>query len=290
MPDLRQLRAFVAVAEELNFTRAAERLHLGQQAVSKSVRLLESELGVELLERTTREVGLTAAGAELLDSGREVLRAADTAFARVQEVGGGLSGSIDIGVSPAVGPGALQEVIEALRQDAPDLTLSVRDVRPGEVRQVLLDRGVDLVLMRTVRASTGLESAPLPPTPAVLALPVDHRLSADQSVALAELDGERLLTWNPPGSTYTDLLLSRIAAGGATVEPIESRVMGTQDLSELGERDAVAVVPRGWPSTDGVVLVELRDEITLPLVALWPAGSRSLLVERIRQRIAAASA
>ena len=62
MPELRQLRAFVAVAEELNFTRAAERLHLGQQAVSKSVGQLERELGVALLERTTREVRLTPAG------------------------------------------------------------------------------------------------------------------------------------------------------------------------------------------------------------------------------------
>jgi DNA-binding transcriptional LysR family regulator len=66
MPELRQLRAFVAVAQELNFTRAAERLHLGQQAVSKSVRQLERELGVTLLERTTREVRLTPAGAALL--------------------------------------------------------------------------------------------------------------------------------------------------------------------------------------------------------------------------------
>lgn len=82
MPELRQLRAFVAVAEELNFTRAAERLFLGQQAVSKSIRQLERELGVVLLERTTHEVRLTAAGAELLRDGRGALKAADTAFER----------------------------------------------------------------------------------------------------------------------------------------------------------------------------------------------------------------
>ena len=94
-----------------------------------------------------------------------------------------------------------------------------------------------------------------------------------------------MLTWNPPGSAYTDMLLNRVAAGGATVEPIDSRVIGTQDLSELSELDAIAVVPLGWPSTDGVVLVEIEDEISLPLLALWPAGTRSLAVERIRQRM-----
>ena len=82
MPELRQLRAFVAVAEELNFTRAAERLHLAQQAVSKSVGQLERELGVELLERTTREVRLTAGRRRAARAGgRDALAAADAAFA-----------------------------------------------------------------------------------------------------------------------------------------------------------------------------------------------------------------
>src|SRR5918997_2063160 len=90
VPELRRLRAFVAVAEELNFTRAAERLHLGQQAVSKSVGQLERELGVELLERTTREVRLTSAGTALLAAGRDALVAADTAFERARAVGRGL--------------------------------------------------------------------------------------------------------------------------------------------------------------------------------------------------------
>src|ERR687893_1640801 len=89
VPELRQLRAFVAVAEELNFTRAAERLHLGQAGVSRAVATLERELGVTLLERTSHTVRLTPAGEELLRSGREVLAAADAAFARARAVGTG---------------------------------------------------------------------------------------------------------------------------------------------------------------------------------------------------------
>ncbi len=177
MPDLRQLRAFVAVAEELNFTHAAERLHLGQQAVSKTVSQLERELGVELLERTTREVRLTTAGSALLARGREALVAADAAFDVARAVGRGLAGAA--------------------------------------------------------------------------------------TVRLAELDGERLLTWSRRGTPYTDLLLDRVAAAGSVVEPVQARVTGAGDLSELAERGAVALTPVGWPQGEGSVQLDVLDEMSL---------------------------
>ena len=93
MPELRQLRTFVAVAEQTSFTRAGEIVHLRQQSVSKAVRELERELGVELLERTTREVRLTAAGRVLLKEGKRALEVTDAAFARTREVGSGLAGT-----------------------------------------------------------------------------------------------------------------------------------------------------------------------------------------------------
>ena len=194
MPELRQLRAFVAVAETLNFTRAAERLNLGQQAVSKSVGQLERELGVTLLERTTREVRLTAAGAALLASGREVLAAADRAFAGAQALGHGLAGSVRVGVSPAVGPLVRAELVRVLRQGAADLSVSLLEVRPGDIAQQLRERRLDLVIARTAPDAPEVDSAGLQPTPAVLLVPHGHRLSAAESVRLSQLDGERLMT------------------------------------------------------------------------------------------------
>lgn len=285
MPDLRQLRAFVAVAEERNFTRAAERLHMAQQAVSKSVRGLERELGVELLERTTRNVRLTPAGEELLASGGEALRAAELAFERASEVGGGRRGAVELGASPAVGPSTVQEVVAALREGAPELRVSVRAIRPSEFLRALRDRDVDVILARTLRDDAGLDSAALRPTPAVLAVPVEHRLAGRGPVSLAELDGERMLTWNPPRTPYTDMLVGRLAAAGARVEPVEARVMGTYDLGDLAERDAFAIVPRGWRETGGVKVVEPREELSLPLLAVWLAGVPSTAAERVRERM-----
>jgi DNA-binding transcriptional LysR family regulator len=283
VPELRQLRTFVAVAEERNFTRAAARLHLAQQAVSKSVQQLERELGVELLERTTREVRLTPAGAALLRSGRETLASADAAFARAREVGAAVAGKVRIGATPAVGPAVLREIVDVLRAGAPELSVAVLEVRPGEISRLLRDRDVDLVLARTWAGGPEVESASLRPTPVVLVVPADHPLAEKEAVDLAELDGERLLTWSPPGTPYTDLLVARLAAANARVEPVESRITGAPAFSELAAWRAVALVPTGWPPADGVVQVPIRDDITLPLLVLWATGTPPAAVDRIRR-------
>jgi DNA-binding transcriptional LysR family regulator len=283
VPDLRQLRTFVALAEELSFTRAAERLFVGQQAVSKSVRQLERELGVELVERTTHDVRLTAAGAALLEAGRPALAAADAAFAAAREAGQGLTGTIRVGVSPAVSPLDRQEVVDVLRRGAPDVSVSLLEVRPRDVRRLLRARELDLVLARTSDDAPDVDSAALRPTPAVLCVPAGHRLAGADPVGLAQLDGERLLTWSPRGTAFTDLLLTRLAAAGAQVEPVESRVTGSTGLAELADRDAVALMPAGWPPADDVAQVALADDVTLPLLVLWPTGAPSAAVRRVRE-------
>jgi DNA-binding transcriptional LysR family regulator len=289
MPDLRQLRAFVAVAEELNFTRAAERLHLGQQAVSKSIQQLELELGVTLLERTTREVRLTPAGTELLASGRAALATADAAFARARSAGRGLAGTVRVGVSPAVGPAVREEVIRVLRDGAPELSVSIHEVRPGDVAHQLRTRALELVLARTAPDTPDVDSASLRPTPVVLCLPAGHRLAGATAARLADLDGERLLTWNPPGTPFTDLLVSRLAAAGAHVEPVQARVTGATESSDLADMSAVALMPAGWPGGAGIVQLTIEDDVSLPLLVLWPAGVPSPAVRRVRARMSTPS-
>jgi DNA-binding transcriptional LysR family regulator len=286
VPELRHLRVFVAVAEELNFTRAAERLNLAQQAVSKSVRQLERELGVDLLERTTREVRLTAAGTALLKSGHEALASADAAFARTRNVGRGLAGTVRVGITPAVGAEVRDEVARALLDDAPDLSVSFHQVRPDEVPSKLRDQHVDLVLARTERDAPGVDSAALRPSPVELLVPKGHRLAGVQAVRLAQLDGERLLTWSIPGTPFTDLLLDRLAAAGAQVEPVQARVLGGEQPPDLADADAVAVMPAGWPTGEQNVRLPIADEVSLPLLVLWSAGRPPPALERVRQTMA----
>jgi DNA-binding transcriptional LysR family regulator len=285
MPELRQLRTFVAVAEALNFTRAAERLQLGQQAVSKSVRQLERELGIALLERTTREVRLTPAGTALLEAGREALAAADQAFARAQAVGRALAGTVRIGVTPAIGPATREEVARVLRDEAPDVSVSFHEVRPGEVRQLLRDRTVELVLARTSPSAPDVDSASLRPSPVELFVPAGHRLANATAARLAELDGERLLTWSRPGTPYTDLLVTRLQAAGARVEPVQSPITGGGEPPDLTETGAVALMPAGWPTGEHNERLTVEDDISLPLLVLWPTGMPSPAVLRLRARM-----
>jgi DNA-binding transcriptional LysR family regulator len=282
VPDLRQLRAFVAVAEELNFTRAAERLVLGQAAVSRTIAALERELGVTLLERTSHTVRLTPAGEELLVSGREILAAADAAFARARAVGAGHAGTVRIGVSPAVGAAVRAEVGDRLTSDAAEMSIAFHEVRPRDIVALLRNRELDLVLARTVPDSPELDSAPLAPTPAMLVVPAGHRLAGRGAARLSDLDGERLLTWSPPGTPYTDLLVSRLAAAGATVKPVQSRITGGNDPPEVVAADAVAVMPAGWPVDADSVRVQLLEHIDLPLLVIWAVAAPTPFVGRLR--------
>lgn len=287
MPELRHLRAFVAVAEELNFTRAAQRLHLVQQAVSRAVAQLERELGVTLLERTTHDVKLTAAGVTLLVSGREALAAVDAALDQAQAIGRGLAGTVTVGFTPAVGARVRGAIARVLRDGAPETRVSLREVRPSEIASLLRRRDLDLAVVRTSPASPEIESAALSPTPAALHVPAGHRLATGGPVRLSQLDGERLLTWNPSGTPFTDLLVTRIAAAGARVYPVQSHVLGGNEPLDLAGHDAVALLPEGWPAADDAVVVALAEAVDLPLLLLWPTGAPSPAVTRLRHGLAA---
>ena len=283
MPELRHLRVFVAVAEQLRFTRAAESLHLTQQSVSRTVGELERELGVTLLERTTREVRLTPAGISLLRDGTEAVRAADAAFVRARQIGTGALGRVVVGVSPAIGPLDRDELVHALRPPGSDVSVALHEVRPADLRPMLRSHELDLALTRISGVDDDtLHSAQLRPTPTLLCVRAGHPLAERASVALRELDGARLLVASPRGTAYTDLLVEAIEASGARVETVEARVTGgAAILTELDHQDVVALMPAGTPPRDGIAVVPV-DGFALPLVLLWPAGRPSAAVERLR--------
>jgi DNA-binding transcriptional LysR family regulator len=283
MPELAQLRTFIAVADALSFTRAAETLGMSQQGVSKAVRALEDELDVVLLERTTREVTLTPAGSALVDAGRDLLARTDAAVAHVRSVASGLAGTVRVGLTPAVGHADRIEVAGALRADSPGLHVALLNVRPSQLRRMLRSGELDLALSR----ARGLDdptisTRALRPTPMVLCVPVGHRLAAESEVPLRAIDGERLLVASAPGTAYTDLLLERLAEAGAHVTPVEAHVTGGEAiLGELVEAAAVSIEPRGIPLPPGVTSVAIAGGLALPLYVLWAAGRAAPAAQRL---------
>ena len=284
MPELGHLRAFVAVAQERNFTRAATRLHLAQQAVSKSVATLESQLGVALLRRTTRDVALTPAGEALLRAGGAALQQLDAAFAEATALGRGMTGTIRVGVTPAVGTAAHPHIAAALTTGAPDLRVTFQEVRPDAAAELLRRRELDLVVSRIGPTSEEFGHAELSPSPAIALVGPGHRLAGRERIPVSELDGERLQMWSPPGDPYADHLIDMLARAGARVEVAVAQVIGGGGPPSLGP-DEFALRPSGWPAGTNAALEFEAPGLHLPLWVHWSAGSMEPGVARLREHL-----
>ncbi|MGW5717472.1 LysR family transcriptional regulator [Amycolatopsis sp. NPDC003865] len=183
--ELRQLRYFVAVAEELHFGRAAERLHIVQPAVSQQVRRLERSLGVELLRRTTRSVVLSEAGHRFLPHARAVLSAADRAADAVLEFRPSGS-SVRLGTSEGLGD-RLDVVLGAFSRLAPSASLELVHAPTSQRLERVRDGSLDATIVRGSWPSSGLDFTPLWMDEVLVALPASHPLAASDAVSFASL-------------------------------------------------------------------------------------------------------
>lgn len=233
--DVRQLRCFIAVAEELHFGRAAERLRVAQPAVSQTIKGLERELGVTLLDRTNRRVVLTEAGSVLLVEAHAVLDRLDGAtrvMRRIRDAAGSL---LTIGVAPALSPQLLPALMARVRDELPDLTVSVRTL-PSDARLPdVLDTagGVSIALLRKARRTAGIATQVLTRELLGVALPATHPLSTLTAVPAIELSGLPLVTFPAEADPEMHLTLfaSLAAAGYAGPGALYESASGAVDAS-----------------------------------------------------------
>jgi DNA-binding transcriptional LysR family regulator len=191
--ELRHLRAFVAVADELSFSRAAERLHMSQQALSRTIRQLEARSALQLFDRNTRSVRLTEAGSALLDAARRAVAAADEAADVARRIAAGdLRRPLRVDVSSA-GLETGARILRRLRLERPEL--AVEEVEYGVARALPLvrDGTVDVVLGLADRLPTGIASRVIRHEPVLVGCADDHPLAALDAVPVARLADEKLL-------------------------------------------------------------------------------------------------
>jgi DNA-binding transcriptional LysR family regulator len=235
--ELRQLSYFVAVAEELHFGRAAERLHIVQSAVSQQIQRLERELGAELFDRSPRRVRLTGAGERLLPEARAVLAAAEKARAAVVAPAG-----LRLGTSTGLGA-HLDRVLAAFAGRAPDVPVELFSL-PAEERLNRVAAGrLDAAFVRSAEPPAGVRVLPLWPDPLVAALPATHPLARQGEIDLADLAGLPLaLTARRNNPALVDLVLGACHAAG--FEPVPGRAGGTlhDTLATIGARPLWTVV------------------------------------------------
>jgi DNA-binding transcriptional LysR family regulator len=258
--EIRQLTYFVTVAEELNFGRAAERLHIVQPAVSQQIRRLERELGVALFDRSSRHVRLTAAGERLLPEARAVLATADRARQVATGIAVGTDGILRVGTSQGLGE-RLDRTLEELRKSAP--RLQVRLVSAPAAERIARVRAgeLDAAFVRALTTAPGVELLPIWQDPLTVALPATHPLAAQPTIQLPQLSGIPLrLAPRHDNPTFHDLILGACADAG--FDPLLGPPFTTV-------QDALAEIGTG-PPTWTVLYTAAADLMPVRRVAFRP--------------------
>jgi DNA-binding transcriptional LysR family regulator len=293
--DLRQLRSLVAVAEEGQFTRAAERLGIAQSSLSAQIRVLEQELGVALFHRTTRRVRVTSAGEALIAVARSVLADLEDAKAEIQRQRGLLGGQVAIGVTQTPGPVNVVSLLANFHHQHPTIEFSVREELSVNLADDLREDRIDIAILTITEPDdcVGLEVRRLAVERLVAVLPLDHGLARDEQIGIDQLRGESFVL-SPPGATIRTAVLS--AARAAGFEPhvaFESReVSRIRAIVSAGL--GVAVLPRSDSTSPGpqVAFVELvGEEFNHALSLCWRANRRHspaarALLEHARESLA----
>ena len=265
--ETRELRYFVAVAEELHFGRAAERVGIAQPPFSRAIRQLEHRLGVALLERTSRAVSLTPAGAVLLREARAALDAVDAAERRTRRASDpGLVLVTKAGASTEL----LAKLLDAYAAEPDAVPVEVLLCGPGQQEGVLRDGRADVGLLhRPFDTTTGLDVEELSTETQVLVLPAGHPLSTRRNVHLDDvaLTGLPLPRWPRADGTAPD--------GPGPVLHDHTQLL---QLIALGR--ACAVLPESVHGRldDALVAVPVLDAPVVTTVVAWPPHSRSLAV------------
>ena len=191
--DLRRLQYFLAVARERNFTRAAERLHIAQPALSRQVKLLEQELGVALLHRTTHEFELTEAGEFLLERGPALLSAADELWRGVRTYGTGERGGVTVAYGASASYETAPRLLRALAERHPGIAMTTAVKSVEEIVAGVRDGSVDLGLVRCPPNVSELDARRVRMERQGVLLRRDHRLASSSTVAVVDLADETVL-------------------------------------------------------------------------------------------------
>jgi DNA-binding transcriptional LysR family regulator len=286
VPELRHLRYFVVVAEELNFSRAAIRLHMAQPPLSVAIRQLEQELGTDLFVRTSREVRLTEAGRVLLDGARRTLAEADRAVAAAKRAGAGELGRLSVGFSWSARFETLPRLGQAFRARHPDVELLTQEMWNADMAEALHRGTIDVAVSLCPELAPELTDEVIRTEPAVVVLAERHRLAGEQAIGVAELADEELLLFPRELAPRLHDVLVGICRRGGFEPRLRSESFHTGwDLLLLPDVPVVALAPASVASAlaDGVVAVPLGEPGgVLETRLLWRDDDRSPTVEAFR--------
>ncbi|KAB8334676.1 LysR family transcriptional regulator [Scytonema tolypothrichoides VB-61278] len=271
--ELRHLRYFVAVAEELHFSRAAERLHMAQQPLSQQIRQLEDELGVLLFHRTKRRVQLTEPGKAFLVEARHILLKATQAIEIVRQVAQGESGRLKVGFSGFATYSVLPKALRIFRERFPRVELELEEMTTTAQVQALQEEQIHLGLMIPPIPDASLTLEPILKEPLVVILPETHPLATQPELALSMLANESFILVSrqlEPG--YYDRCISLFQQAGFSPKVVQKASQKQTILGLVSAGMGVSLAPASIRNIHrtGVVYITLNpSDVEVELVAVW---------------------
>jgi len=291
LPDLRQLRYFVAVAERLHFGRAAEALHISQPPLSRAIRALEDELGVALFTRTRRRVELTPQGARLLEEARRVTGHLERTVHELRAMAASGHARLRIGFVSLADYGVLPGLLKAYKSAQPGVRLALREMLSPDQAAALAAGELDFgLLLPPVAGAARLEHLVVQRERFVVALPAKHRLAAGKGkLALASLAGEPFVTIpRQIAPRLYDIVAQLAAQAGMSLNIAQEAIQMQTVVSLVSSGLGAAIVPASVANLGrrGVVYRELAERH--PRLDLWLAWRRGMLDAPGREFVALA--
>jgi DNA-binding transcriptional LysR family regulator len=293
--EIRHLRYFCVLAEQLHFTKAALLLNVAQPALSHQIMQLEDELGTQLVERTNRRVRLTAAGEVFLSRATGILERIDQAVRETAQVGQGDSGSLVIGVVSTAVCSILPELLRDFHRESPGITIDIREMDPGEQIEALRKETIDLGLLFLSIQDPALDSVLVSRERLVLALPTGHRRAQAEKVRLHDLESETfLIPRQQPLPGYYELVLDTLRQAGVTAPRLQqTRLLQTAVFLVSGQL-GIALVPESFRQhlrVRGCVYRELAGPpANADLIGLWRRNNVPPVLRRFIKQLSNYSA
>lgn len=296
--ELRYLTAFVAVAEELSFRRAAERLQMAQPPLSQQIKRLERELGVALFHRTTRQVTLTAAGEACLAEARRAL-AATAALPRVgRRAADGLLGTVRLSFTGPASYEVLTVVVETFRRHRPGVRLDIRQPGfGGELVQSVRENETDIALVRLPLDTAGLEVREIASGASCVALPESHPLASAEQVEITDLRDEPVIDYpSRRGVAFSGAIRTAFLEHGIVPNVVQEAPDTLALVLLVGVGAGIGFVPMStrWLAAPGVTLRPVRGLPPSRLAMVWrhddhnPAlGALTGLLDEVTENCAA---
>ena len=284
--ELRHLRYFVTLAEELHFRRAAERLHMAQPPLSQQIRQLEAELGFQLLYRTKRTVQLTEAGQAFLIESRRILQQLEQAIEIGRQISRGEMGQLAIGFVSSAAYNVLPEILRAFRTRFPEVVLELHELTSDQQLQWLRERRIDVGFVRPPVADEAFSSEIVFQEPLMVALPEAHPLAQEAQVSLRSLSHQPFILFPrslAPGLYDQIISLCQQADFSPTVaqEAIQMQTIVSLVAAQMG----VAIVPASLQNLQRTGVVYKAIQEPTPNVAI-AAALRDRVVSRTEAQIA----